>query len=402
VSTYLAIATVTAALQQVLQGPVKAAVNHATVGFNRPDAAGATTTSPVVNVYLYQVTPNTAYRNADLPTRRSDGTLGQRAQAALDLHYLLTFHGDDTQLEPQRLLGAVAVALQAQPLLTTKNIQDAATQFTFLAGSGLENQVERVKFTPTALSLEEFSKLWSVFFQVEYALSAAYQASVVLLQADQGPQEALPVKASNLYVTPLRWPGVDRVVSQAGANLPITSSSTLSIQGRQLRGDTTLVLMENQEFTPATITDTEVTLPIPASVHAGLQGLQILQKIEMGTPQTLHRGFESNVSPFVLRPTITGLLAAANPPGTDVTVTVVPKIGTGQRAVLILNDPAAVPPVAYTASPTVSSADSAQIVIHITGVPTGSYMTRIQIDGAESVLTLDSSGNFTGPLVSIP
>ena len=39
-SNYLAIATVTAALQQVLQGPVKNAVNSATVGFSRPDGAG--------------------------------------------------------------------------------------------------------------------------------------------------------------------------------------------------------------------------------------------------------------------------------------------------------------------------------------------------------------------------
>ena len=74
-----------------------------------------------------------------------------------------------TRLEPQRLLGAVVTALHAQPLLSADNINSAASSFGFLAGSGLDSQIERVRFTPTGLSLEEFSKLWSVFFQVEYS-----------------------------------------------------------------------------------------------------------------------------------------------------------------------------------------------------------------------------------------
>src|SRR5580693_3934771 len=136
-SNYLAIATVTAALQQVLHTPVSNAVGSAVVGFNRPDAGTATT--PLVNIFLYQITPNAAYRNVDLPTRRSDGSLSQRPQAAFDLHYLFTFHGNDAQLEPQRLLGAVATTLHSQPLLSNDNINSAVTTFSFLAGSGLDS-----------------------------------------------------------------------------------------------------------------------------------------------------------------------------------------------------------------------------------------------------------------------
>src|SRR5579863_1791920 len=161
-SNYLAIATVSAALQQVLIGPVGQAVSGASVGFNRPDPTAVTT--PLVNIFLYQITPNAAFRNADLPTRRSDGTLVQRPQAAFDLHYLLTFHGDDTKLQPQLLMGAVVTTLHSQPLLSPQNIQSAITSGQFngaLTSSDLGGQVERVKFTPSALSLEEFSKLWS-------------------------------------------------------------------------------------------------------------------------------------------------------------------------------------------------------------------------------------------------
>src|SRR5262249_17298547 len=121
-SSYLAIATVTAALQQTLQQAVGNAVPNAKVGFSRPDSAGGGTESPLVNVFLYQVTPNAAYRNVDLPTRRPDGTLVDRPQAALDLHYLFTFHGNENQLEPQRLLGAVTSVLNQQPVLSHQDI----------------------------------------------------------------------------------------------------------------------------------------------------------------------------------------------------------------------------------------------------------------------------------------
>src|SRR5262245_52289646 len=102
-SNALAIATVTATLQQMLSGAMaKSGVPGAIATNLRPDDE-AGLQSPSVNIFLYQVTPNTAFRNADLPTRRADGTLLRRPQAALDLHYLLTFYGDDNNLEQQRL-----------------------------------------------------------------------------------------------------------------------------------------------------------------------------------------------------------------------------------------------------------------------------------------------------------
>jgi hypothetical protein len=403
-SNYLAIATVTAALQQVLLPPVKQAVGGANVGFNRPDPASSTT--PLVNIYLYQITPNGAYRNADLPTRRSDGTLVQRPQAAFDLHYLFTFHGDDSQLQPQLMLGAVVTTLHSQPLLSTANINSAVSNFSFLAGSGLDSQVERVKFTATALSLEEFSKLWSVFFQVEYSLSAAFQASVVLMETADTPQAAPPVAARNLYVLPFQTPNVTRVIADSAPTDPITSTSTLLVQGQNLRGQNTMLLMEGQEFTPNPITDTQLTLPVPASIHAGIQGVQVLQKSLMGTPSVLHRGLESNIAPFVLHPTITNATAAAvvgPPPSTNVTLTLSPNIGVGQRAILLLNNFGATPATAYTSLPTVSAADSNQIIVNIANVPSGQYVARVQVDGAESLLKVDPVTKLlTGPLVTMP
>ena len=93
-SNYLAIATVTAALQTKL---IKAAevVDEAVVTTSRPNGNDGAVT-PAINIFLYQVIPNAAYRNCDLPTRRSNGHLAQRPQAALTLHYLLSFSATTT------------------------------------------------------------------------------------------------------------------------------------------------------------------------------------------------------------------------------------------------------------------------------------------------------------------
>ncbi len=407
-SNHLAIATVTAALQQVLMTPVANAVTNAQVGFSRPDPADSKT--PLVNVFLYQVTPNAAYRNANVPTRRAAGDLAQRPQAALDLHYIFTFHGDDTTLEPQRLMGAVITALESQPLLTPKNITSAATQYTFLAGSGLDSQIERVKFTPTALSLEEFSKLWSVFFQVEYSLSAAYQASVVLMESDVTPLFAPPVLTPKLYVNLFRAPFINQVVASTKPEDPIISGATLLIQGEQLSAPGTSILLGGQFRTPTNITDTQITLPLPSDVAAGVQSLQIVQQNLIGQPAVLHPGIESNVAPFVLHPTITSPTAVTDPQSTaqlkisDVTLTVQPNIYANQRVVVLLNDPSTTPATGYASAGVIATTapSSNQITVPISNVPTGSYLVRMQIDGAESLLALDGFGNLTGPKVSIP
>ena len=106
-------------MSQLLRIAINDAVPGADVTIARPHAAtdGANPESPTVNLYLYQVTQNSAWRNADLPTRTGDGELRQRPQAALDLHYLLTFYGNETELEPQRLLGSAVRTLHAQPIL---------------------------------------------------------------------------------------------------------------------------------------------------------------------------------------------------------------------------------------------------------------------------------------------
>jgi hypothetical protein len=399
-SNYLAIATVTAALQQVLLPPVQAAVENATVGFKRPDRNGDDKAARV-DLYLYQVTPNAAFRNADLPTHRSDGILVRKPQVALDLHYLFTFHGSDDQLQPQRMLGAVVSALQVQPLLTAQNIQAAVSAFGFLAGSGLESQIERVKFTPTSLSLEEFSKLWSAFFQVEYSLSAAYQASVVLIESDDTPQAALRVQARNVYVAPFAQPVITQVVSSAGAGQPIVSGGTLVIQGTALLGDSTVVRIGNKDITPTSGTPTTLTLVVPADVPAGVLGVQVIRQLLLGTPPALHAGYESNVAAIVLQPVIVPGIVSS----TQIAVGITPAVQPGQRVMLLLNQTTWTPPAgpaAFSFMLQPPAAATIDLTFSIGGVPAGVYFIRVKVEGAESPLNLTPASPSFGPTVTIP
>jgi hypothetical protein len=403
-SNYLAIATVTAALQQILQTPVQNAVPGANVGFSRPDGKAGGPKSPVVNLYLYRVTPNAAYRNVDVPTRRSDGTLVKTPLTALDLHYLITFRGSDEKLEPQRMLGAVASTLDSQPLLSTQNIQAAASHYSFLTGSGLDSQLERVRFTPTALSLEEFTKLWSAFFQVEYSLSAAYQASVVLIDSTDTGQEALPVQARNIYVLPFEQPVITQVINQLGPSYPILPTSTLLIKGSHLQSDITSVQVGDMMVTPpsTSVTNTTITMLVPSGVQAGVLGVQVIQQLPMGTPAQAHPGFQSNVAAVVLHPVITPVTADSS----QITVNISPLVKPEQRITLLLNEAALPPPsptaaYSFTLPPLTTSAGS--LTFPITGVQGSGtvYFIRVAIDGAESLLNLDPTSSSFGPTVEI-
>jgi hypothetical protein len=205
-SNFLAFATVTAALRELLREAAEADVPGASVAVGRPEEPNGAGAVPKVTIFLYQVTPNAALRNADLPMRAPNGTLVQRPRAALDLHYLLTFQGNDVELEPERLLGSVVRALHARPVLTPPVIQRVTQAGTILAGSNLTEGPELVKFTPLPLTLEELSKLWSVLFQTPYSLSIAYQASVVLIDGEEAPEPAPPVREPVVSVEPFEAP----------------------------------------------------------------------------------------------------------------------------------------------------------------------------------------------------
>jgi len=445
-SNFLAIATVTASLRKTLQGAVGADVPGATVTTARPDSPENGTPGARVNIYLFQVTPNAAWRNADLPTRRPNGELVQRPRVALDLHYLLTFYGNETQLEPQRMLGSAVRAVHSRPVLTRQMIRDTIIdpELGFLARSNLADEIELVKFTPGALSLEELSKLWSVFLQTPYHLSVVYQGTLVLIESEESPRATLPVRFRNVYVVPFRHPTIEQVMPAEGAGQPVLADSTLLIQGKQLRGEITQVRIAGQIVrVPAQeVSDTQLNLDLASLLaevlRAGVQGVQVVHDIPMsglpprpednfpGVPPVGHKGFESNVAAFVLRPTIkknsdeeyeidvsdVKVDPVDGKSYVEVTAKLDPHVGKAQRVALLLNEfdaPEGRSARAYSfdaksrSEPTdPESSETIVVKIPIEKVKPAEYLVRLQVDGAETIMDADRvTGEFTEPRIDL-
>ena len=244
-SNHLAIATVTATLQRILQDTVQADVEGARVTTVRPDNVGRGIPETGVNIFLYRIAPLN-WRNQDLPGRRSTGELQKRPQIALELNYIMTCYGNEVELEPQRLLGSVVRTMHSQPILKSESIRNTLedSSFRYLRESDLPDQVELVRFAPLGLSTEDLSKIWSIFFQTPYSLSIAYQGSVVLIESQEIPRRALPVRESRFGVAPQR-PIIKKVTSldpltelwQSTDERLILTNSMIAIEGLRLQGN---------------------------------------------------------------------------------------------------------------------------------------------------------------------
>jgi hypothetical protein len=328
--------------------------------------------------------------------------------------------------------------LHTQPILSREQIEKVikAAQDTshpvhpYLAESNLAEQVDLVRFSPLSLNLEELSKLWSIFFQTPYALSVAYQGMVVLIESEESSQAALPVRTRNLYVAPFRQPIIELIMSQVGVNQPAVADQfilpgyILIIIGKQLRGNTTKIRVGGSVVQPQEVSETQISLPLisplfpPDSLRAGVQAVQVIHELNIGTPADPHRGFESNVAAFVLHPSIkkdvngnydisiTNLQAdLGNTKKAKMIIKLNPKVGQRQRVVLLINEfqSASVPVHAYSFNAALRDSDTDTIEFQIVTVAPGEYLVRIQVDGAESSLDVDvNTKQYISPKVTIP
>jgi hypothetical protein len=439
-SNFLAIATVTATLQRILQAVVQLDVPGARVTTVRPDASGSGTPEVGVNIYLYQATPNPAWRNYDLRNRRPKGELIKQAQAGLDLYYIMTFYGNEVELEPQRLLGSAVRTIVDYPILTPEMIRETANNptFSFLANSTLDKQVERVTIVPTNMNTEELSKIWSVFFQSPYVLSFACQGGAVLIEGQRQSGRPLPIRRREFYTTPSQ-PSIFQIVSEAGVNQPVVASSSLTIRGQSLNpqiSDEQLQELESNKplvrskpqvkigetrVTPDNVRENEISLELSSlsaeeknSLRAGIQSLQIVYSIAPKRVESEpERIVGSNVMPFVLCPTIAEVEVEDLEDNGDETYSAKVKaridltVGGEQRVLIFLNERSTSNPAAYIFEANSRTNNSTLVTFPIRDVKEGDYLVRLQIDGAESPLNVDVNSEsetyeqFVSPAVTI-
>jgi hypothetical protein len=208
-SNALAIASVTAVIKNLLEnGRVEFDINASigrglTVTARPPDQIKIGEEEDAqLNLFLYQVTPNTRLRTPSLASMRVQGngaaqngsaTAGENGHSEntllFDLHYLLTAYGSQ-MFQAEILLGYALHTLQQELDLTTADIQKRLKSAvasadesvtTALTTASLATQVQRIEIRPQFLTLEEMSKIWSAL-QARYRPSMAYKVSLVLLE----------------------------------------------------------------------------------------------------------------------------------------------------------------------------------------------------------------------------
>jgi hypothetical protein len=398
-SNALAVATVTQALSTLVERAAKKEVPGAQVVLTRPEAPGAG--GARIHLFLYQVLPDASQRNNDLPSRSSDGTLRQRPTVALTLHYLLTFNGNDATFEPHKMLGAVARDLHSDPILSRSLIQSVSTGD--LAGSNLAQAVDVVRVIPLALTTDEISKIWLMFSQIPYSLSVAYEARVVLIEAEDPPAPVLPVlyrgaDDRGVFIQLGPFPAIDDYeITLAGApldgpRLPSYPSAQLGLRiafsGRNLSGDTVTM-----RFTHPRLGDMDIAV---ASADRNSERVSVVIPSDAGAQTAWAAGVYlvsarivtggvtrvSNVVPVPFAPAFTAI-APASPvagAGTDLalTLTCSPEIAKDQRAVLM---------IAGQEAEVEASAQTATVKFTLTNAPkVTNEFVHLRVDGVDSVV----------------
>jgi hypothetical protein len=126
-----------------------------------------------------------------------------------------------------------------------------------------------------------------------------------------------------------------------------------------------------------------------------------------------YQGIESNLGTFVLRPTIKSVevsnvrMGGNGTYSAEVTLILDLAVYKGQMVALILNEWSIESPVAYIFKTTIRREEEMEITIPIQKVKAGEYLVRIQVDGAESLLTYDNDstnptfGWYISPKITI-
>lgn len=419
-TSMLGIASVTAVLKHQLDVRLADQLNDSGIGNIKvtvlpPDQAFKTNQKDEnrLNLFLHRVSPNAAWRNAQQPSHNRSGERIANPPLALNLHYLLAASGSE-EFFAEILLGSAMQFFHEQPVLSKKAINDALAAVQTpapLATSELAEQVEQIKITLENLSNEEISRIWSSTM-THYRSTVSYQVSVLLIQSKHSTKSSLPVKTRSLTVLQLLNPTIKAVENAVGGDKPIVASSEVVIHGTGLQGDITEVWISGQNLSANIIelNDNQIKLQLPpalpAVLYAGVKTVRVIHQVDVSQPNQVaqHRSiFESNIETFILRPSIT---AVSGPNNDALSVQLNPAVHKSQRVVLLLNQiqttgvPNAYSFEAPTGNGIVAPATETDTVTFKLKALPGIYLVRVQVDGAESILSM-TNDVYDQPQVTI-
>jgi hypothetical protein len=399
-SNTLAIGAVTATLRNLLDNGIAAEGGglHTTTlppekaqTFGQADGAGR------VNLFLYQTHINAAWRNMDMPGQIKPNETGQ-PPLALDLFYLLTASerdDGDSSVIAHRLLGRAMRVLHDHPLLGADEIRTA------LPNNDLADQIERIRITPQAMSVEEFSKLWTTF-QVGYRISAAYHVSVVLIDSTLSSRTPLPVLTRGADDTGVNAQAdlippfptltdVSPVAQPPGSETSAVLGNDLLISGHNLDGTNVSASVSHPRLpdpvtlpAPSSASATAITVNLPNQPQNFPAGIYTISVSVIRPGETSKR--TTNALPFAIVPQILPnppIGAARNADQITITLACSPEVLPAQRVALLLGGdevPAESHPAQTGNLTFIANDDPAG------KFAAGDYFVRLRVDGVDSLL----------------
>ena len=391
-SSTLAIAAATATLRNLLLTEVTlldASLADLEVTTQPLDLARKGVSNAQLNLFLYQTVLNGAWRNQPMPGRVRPGERGA-PPLALNLHYLVTAYGRggaDDEAISHRVLGGAMSVLHDHPQLERGEIAIA------LPNNDLGDQFERVKITPLPISIEELSKLWTVF-QTNYRVSAAYEVTVILIDSHAPVKAALPVlkrgeedrgPAASASLPPLLrsvLPPRSQSAARLGEDIVLTGErfvGPITVRFSSFR------LKNPVELAAQTVSGAEISVHIPDQAE---DASALSRWVPGFYTVTLAAGplspANSEVA-FALAPRITVNPLQAAPGTVVLTITCAPRIEPKQEVLLLFGeqpvDPKSVNTPADTTQPTT-------LTFSIPAVAPGHYVARLRVDGVDSIPVL--------------
>ncbi len=415
-STALAISAVTAVLQSFLSSVYNAPsspLGSVSVSAIAPDIVQSSLGSGAeaqlqVNLFLHQVTPNAAWRNVGLPSAAGDGsTRLKNPPLALNLHYLLTAYASkDTQAEA--LLGFAVLMMHENPVLPRSQISSALNNLAssnppsnplakVLSSSGLADQIEMLKITPSTLGREEMAWIWTAL-KADYRPTFAFDVSVALLESPLASSSPLPVLSQNITAQPGSTAPSFQIQLPGGESAALPGD-TVTFAGQFSTGTVQVLLVHQRlgaqpPITPSAATSSSVSFAIPSNTPAGNYTVSVTVTNGSGVVLQSTLG-----QPIALAPTIpspAAATAAANALGTLVTLTANPQVVTGQTVSLAMGG--------TTAPAQTFTAPTATLSFQFPALAHGSYLARLRVDGVDSPVTVNWAAtppSFTAPFINV-
>jgi hypothetical protein len=407
---FLAFASVTSTISYILEE-----VNRDVAGIKittKPlDAIDLQNPVNGLNIFLYLVSPTSSVDAIDTLVRDKQGQPANNPVLSLDLHYIINAtSAENEDLVAQKILASAMRILNNHPILLRDLIRKSLTGKEGLEMSDLPDQMDDVRLTLNALSIEDLTKIWARFPNANFRPSVAYVAQVILLESKMVEPSGFIGSVGLDKIGQLKSPIIESIEPRV---LEYAPNASIVVLGSSLNGPSVAAEFNdslNSKLNGENNSDKRIVVPIPAEIEPGIQRVTINHYLSsQNDGQTFGKRsvLKSNSYPFVLTPRIMSPRQGKIERGKEMTIEFEPPVSKEKTVFAYLGD--AVVPAIHVKDPRSngdSKVGSVKLVIPA-DLPSGPYLLRVAVDGATSMLVTDEnprSTNFRkaiGPYIEV-